>query len=108
MLSLLGRVGTDVSNDKILEIYQKHLQQVEDWMKKQYNIDYIQMSYNDVINNPIKNAKLVCQFLGGRLDKDKMSQIIEKSLYRIKMRKNIGDTKNKNAKDASAESRISP
>jgi len=82
MLSRLGRVGTDVSDDKISEIFQNHLQEVEYWMKKQDNIDYIQVSYNDVINNPIKNVELVCRFLGGRLDKENMSQVVEKSLYR--------------------------
>jgi hypothetical protein len=40
------------------------------------------VKYNDVIKDSLSHAKIVNQFLGERLDVEKMAQVIEKSLYR--------------------------
>ncbi len=82
MLDRLGRKGASVSSEKMAELYEKHLRNVENWLAKQNNIDVLYVKYNEVIDNPEENAKVVSQFLGDRLNIEKMASVVEKSLYR--------------------------
>ncbi len=82
MLDRLGRKGAGVSTEKMAELYEKHLRNVERWLAKQDNIDVVYVKYNEVIDNPEENAKVVSQFLGDRLNVEKMTGVVEKSLYR--------------------------
>jgi len=82
MLDRLGRKGAGVSTEKMADLYEKHLRNVENWLAKQNNIDVLYVSYNDLLNHPEENARLVSHFLGDRLNIEKMCNVVEKSLYR--------------------------
>ena len=82
MLDRLGREGANVSAEKLAELYKKHLRNVEDWLEKQGNIDVIYVMYNAILERPHENARMVSQFLGGRMDAEKMSAVVQESLYR--------------------------
>lgn len=82
MLGRLDEKGANVSDEKMAELYEKHLQNVEEWLTKQDNIQLINVNYNEVINHPFENARIVNEFLGGKLNREKMLTVVEKSLYR--------------------------
>lgn len=82
MLERLGRESSDVSDEKMAENFEKHLRDVEDWLARQSNIEVIYINYNEVIQDPHENVRLVSRFLGDRLNPDKMSDVAEESLYR--------------------------
>jgi hypothetical protein len=82
MLKRLGRNGADVSDGEMNEKFEKHLRQVESWLALQGNIDVLYISYNKVISQPDENARVINQFLGGRLNLEKMSEAVDRSLYR--------------------------
>ena len=82
---MLERSGSDKgrSNDgEMGRLYDKHLTQIQGWLEKQDNMDILYISYNDVIENPRENTEIVNQFLGNKLDVNRMVRIVDKSLYR--------------------------
>ena len=82
MLERQGIKDDSVSDEKMAEKYEKHLQKMENYLKRQSNIDVIFINYNEVTQDPHNNAKLVSRFLGDRLNVDKMVDVVDKSLYR--------------------------
>lgn len=82
MLQRLGRESSDVSDEEMAKKFEKHLRDVEDWLARQNKIEVIYIDYNEVIQEPHENTRLVSRFLGGRLNADKMAEVAERSLYR--------------------------
>ena len=77
------KMDSDVTKDEEMgRVFEKHLVVIENWLKKQENMDVQYISYNDVIRYPYENAKIVNRFLDNRLDVDRMIQMIDQSLYR--------------------------
>lgn len=69
-------------SEKMSVIYEKHLNEVEPWVKAQENMDVIFVKYNDLIENAEENSLKVIRFLGRRLDLEKMVAVVDKNLYR--------------------------
>jgi len=87
MLLNRGEDPDKVSDDEMARIYEKHLKQVDVWMRTQPNLQRIEVSYNQMIQNPTPEIERINQFLGGILDTQKMSQAIDVSLYRQRSEK---------------------
>jgi hypothetical protein len=86
MLQIKGQESDTVSDGDMSKKLYKHLHNIEEWLANQNNIDVIYINYNDVIKKPYENAKLVSQFVNGRLDVDKMTGSVKTSLYRQRKR----------------------
>ncbi len=82
MLDRRGRRGAEISCEQMGLILEKHLQEVEDYLGKQSSIDSIYIRYNDVINEPLANSKIISEFLNGWFDVGEMVQVVDKALYR--------------------------
>jgi hypothetical protein len=82
MLQRQGVKHDNVGDKEMAEKFEKHLRKMQDWLRKQSNIEDIYMDFNEVIQNPHENARLVCEFLGGGLDVGKMARVVRKTLYR--------------------------
>jgi len=82
MLRRRGEKVDDVSNQEMGDKFEKHLRQVEDWLKKQENIDVLYVRYNDVIDDAKSQIKTINRFLGNCLNEEEMVKVVEKSLYR--------------------------
>ena len=82
MLIRRGKPIDAVSDEKLAELYQKHIKQVEAWIDKQSNINVIYVSYNDILKNPIENAKKINEFLGKTLNVENMVSVVDQTLYR--------------------------
>jgi len=60
---------TDKASDEALAAwFRKHLKKVEAWLASQPNIDVIYISYNEILEGPVQQAKRVNQFLGNALE----------------------------------------
>jgi len=81
MLRRLDR-NDDLSDKKMHKKFEEHSRKMENWLKRQCNIEVIYVSYNETIRNPGKHATVVNRFLGGRLDEEKMANVVKKSFYR--------------------------
>ncbi len=81
---MLAHRGEDkkVEDEKMAALFEKHIQEVEDWMESQPNLSYIDVDYNHAIQDPRSTAEKINQFLGGDLDVQAMVAVVDPSLYR--------------------------
>jgi len=73
-----------VSDEKMAALFEKHKLNVIAWMKEQKNFTYIEISYNELLEDPLLGLRKVNQFLGGNLDIKKMAAMVDSKLYRQK------------------------
>jgi hypothetical protein len=81
MLERLGKDPDHASDDRMAEIFRKHLAHVERWLAEQTNLEVLQVRYNDVLSDPDPVVARVAEFCGG-LDAAKMRAVVDPSLYR--------------------------
>ncbi len=82
MLIRRGEPTDTISDEKMAKMFQIHLMQIESWLEKQSNINVCYLHYRDVLDNPAENADKILSFLGIKLDKSKMTNVVDKSLHR--------------------------
>ena len=71
-----------ISDEQLKALYQKHLDQIENMLKQHPNMIVTNISYNELLKNPIDNIEKVCQLLQQNLDVEAMLSVIDKNLYR--------------------------
>jgi hypothetical protein len=71
-----------ISDQKMSEAFQKHLQVIQGWLEKQPNIEVLYVDYHQVLQAPTRLAAKVNQFLGGTLDTEAMAGAVDRTLYR--------------------------
>ena len=81
---MLERRGEDnkISDDEMADLFSKHFEKVMNWVKKQKHIRYVEISYNNLLENPQQELSKVNEFLGGTLDTEAMQAKIDPKLYR--------------------------
>jgi hypothetical protein len=81
---MLERRGesSDTADEKMLELYQSHLEKVEIMLRLRPEFDAIYVDYRSVVDSPRDEAERINRFLGGGLDVDRMTAVVEAQLYR--------------------------
>jgi hypothetical protein len=82
---MLKRRGenTDYVPDKPMAVlFQNHLIEVKAWLASQNNIKTLNVSYNEILKHPVSNIERINKFLGGNLNKEKMIEVVDPTLYR--------------------------
>ncbi len=82
MLERRGENPDKIPDEEMSELFGKHFRQVIDWIKRQKNIRFVEVSYNNLLENPMHEIEQVNQFLGGKLDTGAMLEKIDTNLYR--------------------------
>ena len=82
MLVRRGEPTDRVSDERLRQLFQKHLQRVAVWLDEQPNFAVIYVDYNEVLDDPVVHVNRINQFLGNTLDVEKMAGVVDKSLYR--------------------------
>ena len=82
MLVNRGEDPDKVSDEEITGLFEKHLAQVMTWLDNQANIDVLYIHYSEMLANPQTQAELVSAFLGGDLDVQAMTAVLDPTLYR--------------------------
>ncbi len=82
MMRRRGETADEVPDEIMEGIFEKHLVEIGDWLSQQPNIEAIQVSYNMTLQDPETTAERVAAFLGGGLDTEKMTQVVDPRLYR--------------------------
>lgn len=81
MLANRGETN-DIPDDKMKMLYERHVRKVEYFMDNHPGIEWIDIQYDVVVNNPRPAAEDMNEFLGGKLDVEKMVAAVDRSLYR--------------------------
>jgi hypothetical protein len=82
MLERRGESGGEVDDAEMTALFEKHLAQVYAWMDKHSNVEYIDVSYNETLADPVPTVAKIVAFLGGDLDTTAMAQVVDPNLYR--------------------------
>ena len=82
MLARSGQPDDKVSDEKMAELYEKHLHSVETWLSKQSNMEVFYVSYNTILAEPQNALRNVNNFLGGDLDLQAMVTAVDPDLNR--------------------------
>jgi hypothetical protein len=82
MLVRRGEPTDAVSDERMAEMFRKHLGEVESWLAKQPNIEVIYTNYNQMLDAPAAHIETINRFLGGQLDTAAMSAVVDKTLHR--------------------------
>ncbi len=82
MLERRGEPADEVPDETMKQLFETHLAQVDDLLRRQPNIEAIYVSYNETIKDPTTSAERVTRFLGKELDIKKMVDVVDPSLYR--------------------------
>ena len=82
MLTHRGENADKMDDDKMAELFEKHMAQVFSWLDHQPNIRYLQVHYSDLLADPVTQTRRVNEFLDNQLDAQKMAQMVDPNLYR--------------------------
>jgi hypothetical protein len=75
-------VGTRTDDEKMIKRYTMHLRKVEFLLEEEPNFEHIDIVYTEALEQPREQAQRIAEFLGMKLDVDKMTRAVDKSLYR--------------------------
>lgn len=67
---------------KMEDIYFSHLASVRILSRKKANWKFLEVRYDETVKNGAATAKLLNEFLGGKLDEKKMVEAVDAELYR--------------------------
>lgn len=82
MLVRRGEPTDRISDEELSGLFEKHLGQTELWLRNQQNFEVLYVPYNDALTNPADWSEQLNSFLGGGLNTDAMSAVVDKSLHR--------------------------
>ncbi len=82
MLIRRGEDPDKMDDAQMAVLFEKHLQQVEAWLKSQPNFRVLYVHYSDVLADPRPHVAKVNEFLGGKLDTAAMAAAVDPKLYR--------------------------
>lgn len=82
MLVRRGEDPDSVDDQEMARLFEKHLAQVYDWMRKQDNVRFLDVDYNVMLSGPEPQLEEIQVFLDRRLDLQKMGAVVDPSLYR--------------------------
>lgn len=69
----------------LIKAFLKELKVVKKWVKREPDKELINVQFKSIIKNPMKEIEKIIQFLEVPLDKKKMKEAVEPSLYRSKI-----------------------
>ena len=81
MLSRRGETS-DTTDERMVELYESDLWKVNYLMKHSPHIRALDIHYRQILENPRTEAERINAFLGGKLDVDKMVEVVDPALYR--------------------------
>lgn len=82
MLENRNKALSEVEDEELVRMFSNHLTQVYNWLEQQPNIQYLNVNYNQILQDPLPVVKEINRFLNVPLDMEKMVRVVKPSLYR--------------------------
>lgn len=81
---MLVRRGRPADGDdaKMAEVFERHLRDVDVWLRQQPNMEVLYVSYNEMIAQPLAPAQRVAAFLDDAVQPEAMVRVVDQSLHR--------------------------
>jgi hypothetical protein len=77
-----------VSDQALRKSYQEHFSEVKSFLEETKRMEWMSVSYNEVLQNPEAAFERVAQFLSDRVNPAAMSRVVDPALYREKVNDN--------------------
>ena len=74
--------GSQTGDEELLAMYEAHLDKVQFQLGFRPHFEALYVNYADVVSDPLSQARLIADFVGGGLDVQKMAAAVDGSLYR--------------------------
>ncbi len=82
MLIRRGEDPDKMDDAQMAMLFEKHLKQVDEWLKAQPNFRVLYVHYSDILADPRPQIARINDFLGGNMDEEAMAAAIDPNLYR--------------------------
>ena len=82
MLIHRGEDPDKMDDAQMTMLFERHIQQVEQWLAQQPNFEVLYIHYSDVMADPLAAANTISRFLGRDMDIQAMAQTADPNLYR--------------------------
>lgn len=82
MLIRRGEDPDKMDDEQMAMLFEKHLKQVDEWLKSQPNFRVLYVHYSDILAEPQPHINELNRFLGGNLDTVAMAAAVDPGLYR--------------------------
>jgi hypothetical protein len=82
MLVRRGEENNAISDEKIASLFRKHLERVMAWLDEQPNLEVIYVNYNEVLEDPVAQVRVINRFFDDALDAEAMTSVVDPTLYR--------------------------
>ncbi len=81
---MLQRRGetSETEDERMVELYENDLWKANYLLNHQPQFEYLEVHYRQVLDEPLKAAIEINDFLGGHLDVEKMAGVVDPDLYR--------------------------
>jgi len=73
---------SDADDDQVLDAFKQHLLRTRALMANRPCFERLDVSYNEILEDPAAQATRVSDFLGGALDVESMAAVVDPQLYR--------------------------
>ena len=81
MLERRGETN-DADDERMVELYENDLWKANYLLKNNSRFDTLMVSYRDVLDDPLTEARRINEFLGGNRDAETMAAAVDPTLYR--------------------------
>jgi hypothetical protein len=71
-----------VPDEKMRQNYEFHLKKVYYRLDRTPNFQVLYLDYPAIVEDPLREARRISEFLGGRLDVEAMASAVKSGLYR--------------------------
>lgn len=82
MLVHRGEAADKMDDERMAELFGKHVTKVKSWLEQQPNFDALYVHYSDVLAKPEAASLRVRAFLGNGLNHEAMAEVVDPDLYR--------------------------
>ena len=78
--------ASETSDEDLLQMYEGHLDKIQFQLRFRDYFDVLYVNYRDALEDPVREAERMNEFLGGGLDVGKMVEVVDPELYRNRFR----------------------
>ena len=82
MLIRRGEDPDKMDDAQMAMLFEKHLTQIDEWLRAQSNFRVLYVHYSEVLADPQPQIAKINDFLGGTLDATAMAKMVDPDLYR--------------------------
>ena len=82
MLERSGKQGAKISDEKLAALFKTQLEKFDHWIETRKNFSILPVDYKDILTSPKSQCERINKFLGGVLDIDASTAVVNPSLYR--------------------------